>query len=472
MTKIQNDWYQDIALAHFKNRNGENYQLTKGQSDIFRLVYDPSIRRVGIKAVTQFGKSEVTALALIYTALQRKEKILIVSPSMKQSAIIMGYIIDHIFDHPYITQMMVYEGSLERLKQERSKKRITFRNGAEIFILTAIAREVKKEAISLMGFGATIVVVDERGLLPRKMFNKILRMVGGTKGKIIQLGNPFPGEGFEDVFNNPRYTTLTINDEQALKEGRITQEFLDEVIEEFGGKDTFDYIVFYKCRFPEQGSVDAVIPIDLVNDAVNRPGCEGDHRQAGLDVARFGGDKTVYIFRVGGVVKRMEVVEKMDTMAIVGQVGEWISEDEPDVLAVDVIGIGSGVYDRLEELEEEGKLTNKKGEELDIEIEPINVGAGPTDDEMKEKYVNLRAQIFFSLGKQFKQGAISIPDDVGLKKQLSEIRYKFRSERKRQIEPKEEMKKRLGHSPDKADALALAFFDTSGVEPELFIATV
>ena len=31
----------------------------------------------------------------------------------------------------------------------------------------------------------------------------------------------------------------------------------------------------------------------------------------------------------------------MSTMEIVGQVSEWISEDKPDVLAIDVIGIGS-----------------------------------------------------------------------------------------------------------------------------------
>lgn len=320
-------------------------------------------------------------------------------------------------------------------------------------------------------------VVDERGLLPQLMFNKILRMVGGTKGKIIQLGNPFPGNGFEKVFTNPRYTTLTVNDKQALAEGRVTREFLDEAIEEYGGEDSLDYTIFYKCVFPKTGAQDALIPSDWVENAVSQSGCGGEHRQAGLDIARFGNDKTVYIFRVGGEVKRTEVTEKMDTMEVVGWVRPFLKEDQPEVLAIDVVGVGGGVCDRLDELNDEGKLVDKDGEELDIEIEGVDVGAGPTDDEIKKKYLNLRAQVFFSLREQFKigkngQSSISIPDDSELKKQLKEIRYKFSSERKRKIEAKEEMKKRLGKSPDKADALSLAFFDTSENAPGIMIAEV
>ncbi len=466
-------FYQQIVTAYFKNDRGEPYKLTDGQADLFRLVYEPEYTRVGVKAITQYGKSDVVALALDKIATEkreRREKILIVSPSEKQSGIIMGYVIQHLFDHPYLQKSIEFDGSLERLRRERSKKRITFTGGSEIFILTAIAKEVRKEATSLMGFGATIVVVDERGLLPQKMYNKVLRMVGGTGGKIIQLGNPFPGVGFEEkVFKNPRYTTLTVNDEQALAEGRVTQEFLDEAAEEYGGEDSIDYIIFYKCKFPESGAEDALIPADWIENAVNQGNCGGEHKQSGLDVARFGRDKTVYIYRKGGEVKAMEIQEKMDTMEVVGWSRKLLNDHKPEVMAVDVIGIGSGVYDRLEELYEEDKIES--------EIEPVNVGSSPTNAGAKEKFMNLRAQIFWNLRSLFKpdkngQSQISIPDDVGLKKELSEIRYKYGSERKIKIEAKEEMKKRLGNSPDKADALALAFFDTSEDDPGMMISDI
>lgn len=460
-------YYQDIATGFFKNDSDEPYQLTDRQADIFGSIYEPTITRVAIRATTQFGKSEVTALALIMAAVSRREKILIVAPSQKQAAIIMGYVIIHLFDHDYLKMMIEWEGSLERLKQERSKRRITFKTGSEIFILTADARTVSQEAKNLMGFSATILIVDESALIPDKMFSKILRMVGGGKGrKLVQVGNPFESRHFKRAFESKRYEKIIIDWKQALEEGRITQEFLNEAKEEM---PPMDWTIFYECKFPTMGAEDALIPSDWIENAVNQKGCEGEHKQAGLDVARFGRDKTVYIFRRGGEVKRKETIGKMDTMEVVGWARGYLEEDEPEILAVDVIGIGSGVFDRLSEFEDEGTI--------DTEIEPINVGEASTDEEFKKKFFNLRAQVFWNLRELFKpdkngQSQISIPNDPVLKRQLSEIRYKYSSERKIKIEAKEEMKKRLGSSPDEADALALAFFDTSGSDPGMMIAEV
>ena len=458
--------YQRRALSFFKDIDGRPFLLTEGQSKIFEYVSEPKYKRVAIKAVTQYGKSDTTSMALIIAAVERRERILIVAPSEKQAGIIMGSLISHLFDNELITAMLSYDtGSLERLKEERSKKRITLRNGSELFTLTANVRELKRNANDLMGFGATIVVNDESSLVPDPMFTRILRMVGGFKrGRLIQLGNPFEENHFARAFESPRYTTLTIDHVQALAEGRLSQEFLDEAKEEM---TELEFSILYECKFPKGGAEDALIPKDWIENAVDQKGCEGEHKQAGLDVARFGRDKTVYVYRKGGKVESMEIQEKMDTMEVVGWSRGLLKRDKPEVIAVDVIGIGSGVFDRLEELSEEDKVAS--------EIESINVGASPTDDEAKEKFLNLRAQVFWNLRTLFKpdkdgQSQISIPDDAGLKKELSEIRYKYSSERKIKIEAKEEMKKRLGNSPDKADALALAFFDTTEDDPGMFIA--
>jgi len=446
-----------MARAFFQNRQSKPFELTEGQAEIFKAIYEPDITRVAVKAVTQYGKSETTSMALIMAAVSRREKILIVGPSGKQAGIIMGMVIDHLFDSNIITKTIEFSGSLERLKQERSKNRITFINGSEIFILTANAREVKKEANALMGFGATMVVIDESSLLPDGMFSRILRMVGGVeKGKLVQLGNPFEDNHFGATFRNDRYYKISVDEKQALRERRITQDFLDEAKEEMS---ELEYLIFYKCKFPKGGAVDSLIPKDWIELAVEQEGCEGDHKQAGLDVARFGGDSTVYIYREGGVVKRIEQIEKMDTMQIVGWAREFLDEDTPDTLGVDVIGIGSGVYDRLYELE--------------YKVEEVNVGEGASSEEQKAKFANLRAELYWNLREQFKpvkgKSRISIPNDAELKKELTEIRYKYGSERKIKIEPKSEMKKRIGGSPDKADALMIAYADLLYNQPEMFI---
>ncbi len=416
--------------------------------------------------------SEVASLALIAIAIRRKEKILIIAPSAKQASIIMGKIIEHLFDNQLLTGMIDYSaGTVERLRQERSKNRITFKNGSEIMMLTAEAKYVAKESKSLMGFGASIVAVDESSLIPDVMFSKIIRMVGGVEnGKLIQLGNPFENNHFGRAFDSPLYHKISIDWRQALEEKRITQEFLDEARETIS---ELDWTIFYECKFPDSGSEDALIPRPWIELSVDQKDCGGEHKQAGLDVARFGRDKTVYISRKGDKVERVEVTEKMDTMEVVGWVRAFLDKDEPDVLCIDVVGIGSGVYDRLLEVQGNGDVAWS-----DTLLVPINVGQSPEgyegEEEAKDKFYNLRAQLHWHLRSLFKpdknnHSQISIPNDAELKKQLEEIRYRYSSERKIKIEAKEEMKKRLGVSPDKADALGLAFWNTTLNEPELMI---
>ncbi len=467
------NYYYAKAAYYFKDMFGEPFKLSPGQQKIYRLIYEPDITRAAIKTTTQYGKSEVASMALLDVCTERREKVLIIAPSEKQAGIIMGKVIDHIFDHSFITGMIDYTttGSLEKLRQEKSKTRITFKNGSEIMILTADARSVQRESKNLMGFGATIVLVDESSLIPDSMFSKILRMVGGVKkGKIIQLGNPFENNHFGKAFDNKRYESLTVNYKRAMAEGRITQEFLDEAREDMS---ELDWLIFYEVKFPEGGAEDALIPRAWITIAIDQKDCENDYKQSGLDPARFGRDKTVYIIRHGGKVARIDQTEKMDTMEVAGWTRAHLEKDKPDVHCTDVVGLGAGVHDRLDEMQSE--LEADEPDWSETELLPVNVGESPTDKDSKAKFHNLRAQVFWHLRAQFKpdektqHSAISIPNDPELIKQLQEIRYKYSSEKKRKIEAKDEMKKRLGLSPDKADALALAFWDASETEPQLFI---
>jgi len=236
------------------NDYGEPFEMTDGQADMFRYIYDPDERRVGIKAVTQYGKSDITSMAIIHSLIDKPTKILIVSPRMKQSQIIMGYVIQHFFDHEYMQGMLEVSEPLERLKRERSKARLTLRNGSEVAILTADSRTVSQEAKSLMGFGGDVVIVDESALIPEEMFSKIFRMIGGHKyGKLVQLGNPFPSKHFEACFSASNYKTLSIDYRQAIEEKRFTQEYIDEARKTI---TDFDFEVFYECAFPkEMGTV-------------------------------------------------------------------------------------------------------------------------------------------------------------------------------------------------------------------------
>lgn len=186
-------------------------------------------------------------MALIHRAIDDRIKICIVSPSMKQSEIIMGFVIQHFFDHPDIRGMLNVDDSLEKLKRERSKQRITLKNDSEIATLTADARTLSQEGKGLMGFGADLVIIDESALIPDDMYSKILRMVGGTNGKIVQLGNPFPSPHFQNAFSDPDYVTMSVDYHTAIKEGRLTEKFVEEARRTI---TTFDFGIFYEVNFP------------------------------------------------------------------------------------------------------------------------------------------------------------------------------------------------------------------------------
>lgn len=449
--------YKRMARGFFKNQYNEPFEITTGQADIFRSIYEAKYNRVVIKATTQYGKSDTASMALLALAMNRPEKILIVAPSGKQAGIIMGLIIKHIFDNPLFGKMLEFTGSLERLKEERSKRRITIRNGSEIFILTANARDVSREANALMGFGASIVVVDESSLLPDRMYSRILRMVGGVRnGKLIQLGNPFERNHFGRAFENPIYYKISIDYKQALAEGRLSQEFLDEAKIEMS---ELEYRIFYGCKFPEGGAADSLIPRAWVDLAVEQGGCEGLKKRGGLDVARFGGDSTVLVRCKGGLVADIDEIEQMDTMEVVGWARNILDEDSGYSVGVDVVGLGAGVYDRLYE--------------LDYDVHDINFGSSAMSEEAKDRFLNLRAEAYWNLREKFKPvngvSKISIPNNPRLIKELSSIKYSFSSEKKIKLEPKEELKKRIGRSPDMSDALALAFAVDLDIEPEMFI---
>ena len=169
----------------------------------------------------------------------------------------------------------------------------------------------------------------------------------------------------------------------------------------------------------------------------------------GQDIARFGDDSSVAIIREDDTVIWVERWAKTDLMHTTGKVINLINKFNPDLTHLDIIGLGAGVYDRL----------------IEQKYKPIavNVAESPRGKD-KDKYANLRAEIYGDLAKRFEEGNISIPDNLELIAQLSGIKYKFNSKGQLQIESKEDMKKRGVKSPDLADALTLCFMNPKSRE--------
>ncbi len=174
---------------------------------------------------------------------------------------------------------------------------------------------------------------------------------------------------------------------------------------------------------------------------------------AGQDIAREGDDSSVFTVRQGGKVIYTDSWGKTDLMESTGIILQKIERFniDPKNVNLDAVALGAGIYDRLREQK--------------VYINGIIAGGEPMD---KEHYINSRAEMYDNLRKRFEAGTISIPDDQDLIAQLSSIRFKIASDKKLQIVSKEDMK-RVYHlkSPDKADSLALCFYEPAVHSPNL-----
>lgn len=175
----------------------------------------------------------------------------------------------------------------------------------------------------------------------------------------------------------------------------------------------------------------------------------------GCDVARFGDDKTTIAVRCGPCLLRLEAHSKLSTTAIADRlrfvVRETLNQLGLDntlaktiiVYVDDTGGYGAGVIDQSHGYAFHG----------------VNASTTALDP----RYPNTRTQLWMTLAALSDGGALdfsrlSAVDRQSLKTELTSCRYTLNARGQRVIEPKSMIKERLKRSPDRADAVALAFY--------------
>lgn len=169
------------------------------------------------------------------------------------------------------------------------------------------------------------------------------------------------------------------------------------------------------------------------------------------DPARFGDDENViYVMEQserGIYIIDTQILEHKSTMDTAGRLAALRRKWEATLIGVDVIGVGSGVVDALTDLGEP--------------VLSINSSGKPNVQRAQVSYFNLRSQMWGEAAQLFADRQISIPkeDDV-LRGQLCSPKFDFVNSRM-QIESKDDIKKRLGRSPDRADCLIMGIYTLS-----------
>jgi len=174
----------------------------------------------------------------------------------------------------------------------------------------------------------------------------------------------------------------------------------------------------------------------------------GDKR-LGVDPARFGDDRTSICLRQGRKAHWIKSYSKKSTMEVAGLVVIAIKETGAVQCAIDVGGLGAGVYDRVKEI-----VSSPEWKGPDCDVVQVNSSESPID---ATKYFNKRAEMWGLTKEWLIAQPAQIPDSDELQADLTQIRYFYDSNNALKMEKKEDMKKRGLRSPDMADALGLTF---------------
>ena len=440
------------------------------QQDILNALF--AHPAVAVRSCNGAGKTFTAAIAVLWWLISHDDAIVITTaPSERQVREILWREVRRL----YMPLRDVLGGKLTRTRLDYSPTRYAYGFSTNT-----------EDRFQGFHSGNILVIVDEASGVDEFIFNAIQGVTTAKNSKLLLIGNPHGLAGtFYDAFHKNRtlYHTIHISafDLPAFKAAGVTERNIDKI--EFPQPDEespdlddqpppFPYhhsahglstpewalklfkshgpnSSLYQTRvlgqFPDHAD-DTLIALKFVEAAVRRQTQRQPEQKPvmGVDVARYGNDKSVIIIRQGSRVLYIEEIRRSDTVHTTGRVVDAAINHKVRNLIIDEVGIGAGVVDTLRH----DRRFNVRG---------LN-GGNRADD--PERYLNQRAQIFDGLRQRFEDGDITIPNDPELISQLASLTYRYNARGQLQLESKEQIRSTGRQSPDKADAIALAFAET------------
>lgn len=289
--------------------------------------------------------------------------------------------------------------------------------------------------------------LDETGDMPPAVLRSAEQGLSNCEvGVIMQAGNPTSTSGMlylASTQQRDRWNVVTITADPAdpKRTPRVDPVWAQEQIDTWG-RDNPWVQAYILGQFPS-GSLDTLLSVEDVEKAMARNYIEDAYafsqKRLGVDVARQGDDCSALFARQGLRAFAPVILRNADTLQVAGRVALGIARFGPEQVMVDGTGgYGAGVVDAL----------------LQAGHAPIEVQfAGKPQD---PRFQNARAEMWFRMAEWVKGGG-QLPKDETLVRELTQPKIIFTTRGKFQLEDKEQIKKRLGFSPDRADALAMTF---------------
>lgn len=399
---------------------------------LWKSVIHPSLEKYRwavIVAHRRFGKSVGSINHLIKKALQnllRAPQYAYLAPFQKQAKMIAwGYLKYYTSVIPGVkvneTNLYVELPSLHKNSP-----------GARIYIVGADNPDV------LRGTYWDGVVIDEYAQIKPELWGEVIRpALSDRKGWAVFIGTPKGQNQFYEIYqkamrNEDWYVCMYRADESCV----IDDEELASMKQDMTDAEIRQELY---CDFTAS-AYNVLITIDVVTDASARSQMrqDGAAKILGVDVARFGDDRSTIIRRQGLIAYKPKTFAGLNNMELADRVIMEINTFKPDATFIDS-GRGEGVIDRCRQL----------GYNV-IEV-PFGGKAMKSN-----RYINRRTEMWDKMRIWLENGGC-IPNLPDLKSELVVPEYSFDAANRIKLESKEKIKERIGKSPDLADALALTF---------------
>ena len=477
--------YADDPVGFVRDVLGEAGMPYSKQVEMLEAVVQH--RRVSVVGANSAGKDWTAARAVLWWMETRTEaKAVVTGPTQRQ----VEEIVWQEMREAYAAAEHRLSGKMLTSKYRIDEKRF------------AIGFSTNK-ACNIQGFHSPnlLVVVTEAHAVPQDQIDAIKRL---HPNRLLLVGNALSLEGeFYESHHSRRaryhrmkisaYDTPNFTGENGGLPGTITPEDAEELALDWS-EDHPSYVASVLAEFPN-AQEDSLVGRDAVEHAMERweEDCHSERSAAesrnlsgadavvdersprdvsaalnmttldpnepvylGVDVGRFGTDKSAICVRQGQRVHSIRSYQGMDTMRLVYEVIRTRQQTGAEAIFVDEGGLGGGVIDRLRELGEP--------------VYGVHFGGRAPH---RTRFFNTRAEIFWEVRMLLNDGLMTLPSDEELAGQLISLRYDVSSSGQVRLEGKPEMRKRGLPSPDKADALALAFLKPpsfgiwTGTEPFL-----
>jgi len=423
------------------------------QLDVLALMGRPDRKHIAMKSCAGPGKTALLAWAGWHRLL------CFAAPNEHPKGSAVSITADNLRDNLW-AELSRWQNESKLLLEvfQWNKERITARDHPETWFLAAKGwsktsdPETIGRTLSGMHSRFPFYLIDESGDIPPNMLRSAEQgLTSCEDGLIITAGNTTSQTGMlyeATTRNRERWdvVSITADPDDPKRTPRVDIEWARQQIALYGRENPW-VMAYVLGQFPP-GSINALLSLEEVETAMRRSipieAISWAEKRLGVDVARFGDDRTV-IFPRQGICAFAPIVMRhargssvsVDIASrVMSKKLEWEAAQGQEFFD-DTVGWAHGAVDVL-----------RSSGHSPYAIQFDKPSTNP-------RYANMRAEMWMTMADWVREsgGLPNVPELVG---ELTAPTYFFHNG-KFQIEAKDQIKKRLGKSPDLADALALTF---------------